>query len=374
MASNPYFRYESTSLDLAAGVYNPSFPVQAGLSLHSYATEKPKYTITNRLYGTTAINWRSENVKQDDRGTIYDFWNDTLSGGYYDFTVIDNRSRLLFEASWNDWRENWKKLRGGLHDIDYNIEASVPWTPPIWGAYLIQDSTLNNFTLQGSNFSGLGSGATIPTNSTDSNVLRLNGGALKVTPNAGATQIGASANVEFKKSDKNGSFSMFCQAMNFKDLSVGRVYPISMLSGSNSFRIGIEAPDIIKGFLNSTVLTVNKTMDIGVWYDLCFTYDGTTRVLYLYAMESGTGSTFTDFLSDTSTLLDELASTSVTVGIDEWDTINLIQETFPTAIPSDGAVYVQNAMFIDGFVTPFDFNFLRRLCHLWNGKTTIEPK
>ncbi len=372
----PYYRYRTSSLNLASGTYNPSFPTQAGLSVHSYGTEKPKYTITNRLYGTSRFNWRSENVKQDDRATIYAFWNSTLATGYNDFTVIDNRSRLLFEATWNNWKENWKKLRGGLHDINYDIESSVPWTPPVWGAYLFQDDTGNNFTLQGDNMTitGGNDGQLVNKDTALHPILRQNGSALTMTADATKIQQSATVAVDWQSSSQKKSWGMFCQAMTSADLGVGRIYFMEMFSGANNVRLYIDSPDAIKAIYNSTIIGINTTMDNTTWYDLCFTYDGVKRQLYLYGTASATGTTFTPFLEGLNTIGDQLATSETVVDIDKWDTASLITESFATSLPSEASAYVQNCMFFDGFVTPFDFNNLRRLCYMWNGKTTVEPK
>ena len=201
MAYNPYFRYETSSLDLATATYAPSFPVQYGTSFHSYITEKPTYTITNRLHGTTQVNWESESVKHDNKETIYTFWNTTLSSGEYSFTVIDNRSRMLFEAYWNTWEQKWRKQRGGLNDVVYNLESPVPWTPPVFGAYLMSDDTLNNHTLQGNNMSAV-DGTIVDIDTYPLLVLRETGSALYVEDDPATVQTGATASVNWECGSK----------------------------------------------------------------------------------------------------------------------------------------------------------------------------
>lgn len=376
MAFNPYFRYETTSLDLASGTFAPSFPVPYGVSLHSYATEKPTYTVTNRLHGTTRVNLESESVKPADKDTIYDFWNTTLSDGEYSFTVIDNRSRMLFETYWNIWEQNWKKQRGGINDIPYNLQSPCPWTPPVYGAYLMSDDTLNNHTLQGSNLSTVD--GTLVDNAASAIVLRETGSALLVTDNPATVQTGATGSISWDSGSKENSIGLFCQAYITDALSLGRVYFMELVRGTNIYRLSLDAPRRVIGQLGtvSSPHEVRKgasdyhEMTADTWYDLAFTYDALTEQNYLYVVESGDTS-FTDFQHDATASDDQvgLYGGNTQLGSYSWDTLNLIQESVATAIPAEQRVFVQNAMVFNGYLSGFDFNTIRRLCWLWNKKT-----
>ena len=375
MAFNPYFRYETTSLDFLSGVFSPSFPAPHGLSLHSYATEKPTYTITNRLHGTTQINWTSESVKPTDKDTIFAFWNETLSEGLYSFTIIDNRGRMLFESQWDVWNQRWVKQRGGVNNIDYNIQASNPWTLPTHGMYLMSDDTLDNHNLQGNNLTA--TDATLVNNALDANVLRLNGSALKITGEAGL-QTGATGTVNFSRSTKENSVALFCQARITSLMSVGRVYFIELTGGGNIYRLAVEAPRYVIGILGTPASPVivrkgfgeNFIMQLDTWYDLCFTYDAITGQNYLYFTASG-DSIFVDFLTGAEEF-DEQVGTygSISFNQSNWSTVNLLAESLTGAIATEESMYLQNAMIFDGYMTSFDFNTIRRLCWLWNKKTT----
>jgi hypothetical protein len=377
VAFNPYFRYETTSLDLADGVFAPSFPVSNGGKLHSYPTRKPRYTITNRFHGTTNLNWKSESVKPTDKATIYDFWNTTLNEGFNSFTVIDNRSRMLFDTEWDVWSQIWSKSRGGINNINYRLNAPVPWTPPVYGAYLMADDTLDNHTLQGSDISAVD--GTLVVNGPDANVLRLNGSALRVDSVASTIQTGASGSVEWERSSKENSISLFCQIYITGTMSVGRVYFIEVAGGSNVYRLSIEAPNYIIGQLGDVSSTTvvrrasspNFEADADTWYDVCFTYDAITEQNYLYFIESGDAS-FTDFLTEATTLDEQVGTFNGATRLDQanWSSVKLLTESVATAIPSPESMYVQNAMVFDGFMTTLEFNTMRRLCYMWNKKTT----
>ncbi len=376
-----YFRDGSSSLGFGTNtVYQPSFPVNVGLSLHSYATSKPTYTTTNRLYGTTNTRWQTERAKQSDRNTIWTFWGTTLTAGYDDITAIDNRGRMLFECSWNDWEESWSKENGGLYNINYNLQSPIPWTPPCLGAYLMSDDTLDNHNLQGDDLTA--SGATIVNNVTDSAVLRLNGSALRFT-GSGAVKTGTTSNIEWTRSSKENPITLFCQAMVSATIANGEMYLLELQSGSNVYRIVLDSSNDVTGQLGLNGVTkvskgsgIYHSMSNDTWYDIAFTYNPVNEQNYLYIKASG-DSSFTDFLSGSSAITDQVGTyngdTRMDVG--NWYTINMLRNTLTTTVQAGEYVYVQNPMIFDGFLTAFDFNTLRRLCYLWSKETTgVHPK
>lgn len=234
------FRYESTTLDFTTGIAAPSFPLRPGLSLHSYITNKPAYTITNREHGTTAFVWQSNGAKFTLRQTIEDFWDTTLSKGYYDFTVIDHRYRMLFEASWNDWIETWLRRKGCTYDITYNIESPIPWTPPTFGVYPMTSNNLISHNLNGDDLST--TDGVFVQNATDSEVLRLNGYALKMEGDGSSSGLlGASATVDWSRSTKDNHIALYCQFMTDATLSTGDLAILETTHSSNVFRIELKS-------------------------------------------------------------------------------------------------------------------------------------
>ena len=250
------FRYTTTTLDFTIGIGAPSFPVREGLSLHTYITGKPFYTITNREHGTTQINWTTNGVQQTLRDTIEDFWNTTLSEGYNDFTVVDNRLRMLFEASWNDWAEQWMRRKGCTYDISYLRESPIPWTLPTYGIYPMSANDLINHNLNGDDLSA--TDGVLTTNATDSTVLRLNGSALKMEGDGSSSGLlGASATVDWSRTTKNNNISLFCQFMADNVLSTGSLAILEVTHSNNVFRIGLK-PSGVGG-----VLTFVEAFDAG---------------------------------------------------------------------------------------------------------------
>ena len=291
------FRYEATTLNFTTGIGAPSFPVREGLSLHSYPTNKPFYTITNREHGTTLINWTSNSVQQTLRDTIEDFWNTTLSEGYNDFTVIDNRLRMLFEASWNDWLERWSKRRGGIYDIDYIIESPIPWTLPTYGIYPMSANDLVNHNLSGDDLST--TDGVLTTNATDSAVLRLNGSALKMEGDGSSSGLlGASATVDWPRGSKNNNISLFCQFMSDATLTTGNLAALEVTHSNNVFRLGIKRDN--KGVMtpiNSVTIGAAQQIAIDTINNLLFTITSTGLGSFSYNPLTGAISSKVDEIS-----------------------------------------------------------------------------
>lgn len=384
----PMIRSEENNIDFSDKIYSPSFPVQHGAKYHSYITEKPLYAITTRTFGTTKIHWRSENVTRTDRDTLYDFWNTNISKGSTGVSVIDNRGRILFEANWDNWSETWKKERGGIYDIDYNMESSVLWTPPCLGFFPMLTSPTVNY-LQTGNL--VLSNGVFCTYATDNRVLRKMGYALKVSDELSILQTGATADLtpyNWSRSSEFNNLTVFCQFKfaGHDAMHMSRIHLVSLeYSDDCYFRLILEADDRVLGMLNNhgTIIRVRKsdltyqTFDAEIWYDAAFTHDAVTHKSYVYLCPSATTS-FTDFLYGQTDITEQIGSydgdTADPPDV-KWDTLRLIEESTTAAIPLDGLVYLQNAIVFNGFLTAYDFNMLRRLCYLWNTSTTeMLPK
>jgi len=383
MASyNPYFRYETDGINMRTGQRAPVFPVQAGLSLHTYPTEKMSHTTTSRMHGTTEFTYRVENMMRDDRDDFQGFWSTILNNGLYDFSIIDNRNRVLFEASWNNWRQRWQKRNGGLYTVDIDIQSAVPWTPPMHGAYLMTiDEGESDFTRQNEEFTlDLG---TLKEDSDDSNIIRQNGYALRMTDNTSAVpKLGATLNVDWKSS-YNKPVSMFCQYRTGRTTTDDFVI---MEMNANSHNIKLiqngDDPAYIAGQVDGINVTRSAVANLAVseltWYDVAYTFDAVNENNYVYVIATDTGSSFTDFLSNTSGYTTQIGTYMAAERSplwSKWTSINLLLESVTNALTDiNNYVYLQNAMFLDGFLTTFDFNTLRRLCYMWNNKTEVYPK
>lgn len=396
MAFNPYFRYESTLLNLRTGMRAPMFPTPLGLSLHSYVTDKYSYTTTSRMYGTTKLTYTIRNIKRDDFDIIKDFWETTLDNGYNDFTIIDNKSRLLFDASWRTWSFTWSKQRGGVYTINIDIDAPVPWTLPVRAAYCMQLNTttavpvtLHTLNQQGSYFTYdhiNTQDGDIVEYSGDTNCLRKYGGVLILAGDSESSQLtGGTLKVNWG-SKINGSLSMFCQfratpttfddkllLVQIKNDDESSEYALCQWTdGDNQSFCGR-----INGNIVQRSVGLNHFTTLGTWYDCAITYDAHNGNVYVYICESGTAS-FTDFLSGSTDQTEQIGtymSTPTTPSNHGYTEINILKEDNTGGIIDGYNAYLQNIFIFDGHLTPMHFNMMRRLCNMWNNKTTeIYPK
>jgi len=378
MAANPYFRYETSSLNLKTGMRAPNFPVQSGLSLHTYATEKYSHTTTTRDYGTTSFTYVIKGVKRDDLEIIKSFWETTLDEGYYDFTVIDNKNRMLFEASWNNWRKVWYKRRGGVYDVYVDIESTVPWTLPVIAAYPMVANNLNDHTLQGNDLTLTDA---VLASDTDPNVIRSNGYCLRMDGDSLVSQLtGATGTTSFS-SKSGGSLSIFCQFRRANTISHRlRLAQITNEAETIDFTVW-QSSSQFGGQINNEPVGVAQdvyhTIVSDTWYDCAITYDSHNSTPYVYITPSQI-TTFTNFLYGSTDITDHIGSYMEVPGAPNtggYTKINLLKEDADGGLVEDGAYgYVQNVFFFDGHMTPMMFNMMRRLCFLWDNATTSEPK
>ncbi len=371
-------KYTGTDINLNDGILAPNFPNRSGLALHSYVSNKPTLTTTSRMYGTTDMNWTSSGMKKTNRDSLYSFWNTQLSQGYNTFTIVDNKSRLLFETSWNDWDEVFRKDRGGIYDVNYNFKSPFSWTPSLFGCYpiVLAGSSLYSHTLQPYSDIPLISG----TKSNDGNVLRENGYALKLT-GTGGIDVGAySDTVNFERHKDNNSMAFFCQ-VRCPSISTGGLYLMRLFNSTLEMSLWVSSGgntivgDIYySGGYDEVENNGTTTLPADTWYDLCFTIDAVNNNMYLYTWPSG-DSSFTHFLSGESTITDHLVSNlspSNMIDALKFTECYLFQEGGSGAL--SGSAYMQNVFFIDDYITTMEYNFLRRLCYFWNKKTGDYPK
>jgi len=377
-----WLSYETTKLTFEDLIV-PTFPNQVGASFYSMPTEKPEYVTTERLQGTTEIEQNIVGLKYTDRTTVYDFWNTTLSKGLYDFTYVDHRNRCLFNSHWKTWKERWKRRNGCTYDLNIPIESPITWTPPVWAFYpmLNQSATdLYEFTT----YDGSDNSKTLTIGNLGSKVIgtsaqRSNGYALKITD--GSNALGASStslDLEFSTSKK--SFSLFGQFTS-RNLNVGFIDLIRVENSSTGDYVAVqfkrEGTDTytVYGDINGTTyseLAVDTEIVEILWYDFCFTYDDNNQKAYIYVWPYDESS-FTNYTVDEATIGNVFAVDSVGETISSsFDTIKLLYEQGNILIAND--IYLQNPMIFDGFLSPLGFNYMRRLCHIWNNKTEIYPK
>jgi len=380
MAYNPYFRYGATSLDLL-GIQAPGFPVAHGGRYHTYALSNPEYTTTQRYHGSTRLQWATDGIQSTDRNTIWNFWNTTLDAGYNNMTVIDHRGRMLFDTSWNAWGENWRKERGGIYRVNYNLESPIVWTPPCFACFPSTTNSLVNHNLSGDDAT-LDDGAMIAYSS-DTNVLRKTGYCLRLTATSGSDKGGA-ASVSWQSGNKYASISIFCQCRipNLSNIlhlvelwdssldNVLSIYQSSNDASSNSLVGYIKnsgnAATVTKADASSPSLTDDT------WYDVAITFDDINNDIHVYYAASPLSS-FTDFLSGETDIENGVISTLSAAYYPphvKWSTINLLRENISGSMTDDDKAYLQNVFVFDDFITPAEFNTLRRLCWMWNNKTS----
>jgi len=380
MAFNPYFRYGATSLDLL-GIQAPTFPMRIGEKQHSYLTEKNKYAITTRNYGSTEVSLRTENIQKSDRDTIWSFWDTTLSKGYNPMTVIDHKGRMLFEAFISNSHQQWRKERGGLYNIDYDIQSSLTWTPPCWGCFPTTTNSLVNHNLSGDDLT-LDDGVLVDYG-TDNNVLRQTGYALKMTGTAGTDTGASNSSLSWKSKYAYNSFSMFCQIRAGEVANNLHIIQVADASGNNKVTLKLAADNASQNDLagiivnDSDISYVTKAdtawanIPVDTWYDIAFAYDGVTNATRVYYAPSAESS-FTRFLYGETNIEEGIMSTISDPYYPPniiWTECTLLKEDSASDV-SINNYYVQNAFIFDGFLSAQEFNTLRRLCYCWNTKTT----
>lgn len=373
---------------------SPVFPAQLGLRLHTYALDNPEYAVTNRYHGTTDGVWNMQSVIKSRRDALWAFWADHVERGSQICTFVDHRSRYLFEASWNDWSEVWSTSRGGVFELSINFAAPVPWTVPCWGFWPMVTSSPINHNLSGSEIAiQAESGGSTAQYADDTDVLRKTGYAFRIAADG---SLAAMADIPLgwrHQDDGNKSVTLFAQvripemadsadAMNVVLVAEGP----AVLSGR---RLAIQLKYVsssacaLSGLISdgsstNTVSLAGPTypeLTVGEWYTVALTYnamDKNARVYY-YAEDGEDG----NFLEGTEDQGEGILSTesdgTVVPGAAVWGTATILHCEAVDLLASAG--YAQNVFMFDGFMTPSEFNTLRRLCSMWNRKTTgTNPK
>lgn len=382
--------YNLTTLTLS-GNMAPVYDNRLGLKFHSVKAEKPEYSLTSRYYPTTKFQWMTENTTKTDRDTIKDFYSTTLDEGYNDFSIIDHRKRILWEASWNNWTERWSRRYGGSYNIRYDIESSFGWTPEFFDALITNDDRHMFYISQAPI-----SASAIYKQSDDSNVLSKYGWALRLQGDDGsAQQTGGSATVSWDSTRQYNSISMFCQ-YRCGSLDSGRLDLMEIGGGNNYLRLSLEESPS-SHYLHGTVVNagnsvtveaangVDITLNGDTWYDIAITYDavnGEVKVMWATASNSS----FTRYLDGMTSLVagsGEVQASGMASYLSDsyypnntvYKTFKLLAESEVDTIVENEYAYIQNAMVIDGYLSAMQFNQIRKLCYIWNSKTSgVNPR
>jgi hypothetical protein len=396
MAYTPYLRYGTTMRALADALA-PVFPNPRGTKYHTVIDDRAEYVETTRKHGTTDVSWQVQNLLKPSRDLLWDFWDTTLSKGLYDVTLIDNRARMLFDVSWGAWQERWSKQRGGNHNITLDLQSPVPWTLPCLGAWPCITFNPYNHNLSGEILSM--TDGEMKTHAQDSNVLSETGYGLKTTGiiDSGA-QLGASLATQWTPGNGNCSISFFCQAMitgyltekpgggwyNYNPLDFIRL----TASNGSYFSLGggfagcnYITPTISDG---TNIIQIRKADNNRVpmydnsWFDLCFAYDAVNQE-YRFYYKMADLSNFVDYFSGLTSYEGSdhgMAYTQVVTSgntfipnVSQWTELKLSNEAVADILDNK-SIYLQNIFVFDGFMSPADFNTMRRLCFMWNNKTT----
>jgi hypothetical protein len=208
---------------------------------------------------------------------------------------------------------------------------------------------------------------------TDTDVLRRTGYALRVI-GAGGPTIGANGAVRWTSGNQYNSLTLFCQVRP-RPTPIDSIALVRLTNGTDEFSINLSLSNELYGYISNDGSTANvtkadtsmPTLTGGTWYDVAVTYDAVNSDVHVYYALSSVSS-FTDFLSgqtNTETGIFSTLSAAVYPPNVAWTDLSLLRKTACT-----GYYYLQNAMIFDDFITPAEFNTLRRLCYMWNFKTT----
>lgn len=391
---------KETTIKILNGQMAPVYNNDMGIKFHTVSTEKPKYSTTSRIHGTTKFNWLSRNISKTDRDSLYTFFDTTLDHGYDYMSVIDHKKRILFDASWNNWREQWLRMRGGIHSVQYGIESPYVWTPQLFGAYLFEANNYKDYLHSITNTEFTLDDGLRSTNAIDSAINRGTGYGLSLTSSndsaveAGAYSPSAATTVSFDARRTYNSISIFTQ---FKCGAIASRFDLIDLSdgNGNNIRLSLEN-NSGNHFLHGTVINDSTSVTVEIsagtkpgltvdtWYDVAITYDSVNSELKVYFAEAGVISiadggpvAFVDFLDGASSLSNGVASylaSSVYPNQTVYDRIDFLKESAIASLPSGNQAILQNIFFIDDYISSMQFNFLRRLCYMWNTKATgINP-
>jgi len=188
---------------------------------------------------------------------------------------------------------------------------------------------------------------------------------------------------------------MFCQ-YRCGSLGSGRLDLMEIGHGNNYLRLSLEeAPS--SHYLHGTVVNagdsvtveaadgIDITLQSDTWYDIAITYDAVnSEVKVMWAASSN--SSFTRYLDGMTSLvagdgvvqasgMASYISNAYYPNNTVYSSFKLLAESEVNTIDEDEYAYIQNAMVIDGYLSAMQFNQLRKLCYIWNSKTSgVNPR
>ena len=383
--------YNLRTLTLS-GNMAPVFNNILGLKFHTVAADRAEYSLTSRYYPTTKFTWTTENTTETNRDTIKTFYGTYLDEGFYDFTIIDHRKRILFEASWNNWAERWNRRYGGSFNVQYGIQSSFGWTPEVFDMWLMIDDSYKYYIADAYMTAG-----TLLKYASDNNVLSLYGWCVRLTGDDGSAQQTGGATVlpvSWDSTRPYNSISMFCQ---YRCGGIDSRFDLMEISGGNDYiRLSLEdAPT--SHHLKGTVINAGDSVTVeaaagdeitltgNTWYDVAITYDAVNSEIKVMWAEAS-NSSFTRFLDGMDSLVaaDGVVQASgvasylpsaVYPNNTVYTNFKLLAESAVDSLRESGNAYIQNAMVFDGYLSEMQFNMIRKLCYIWNSKTSgVNPR
>lgn len=378
----PKIRYESSNIELSNNKA-PLFPDNFNDRFYVNVADNPQYITTERDAPTVDLSWQIANMSKTDRDSIWSFWDTDLARGKYDFTLIDHRRRFLFDASWDQWRERWRKQRGGIHDLYLNINSDFGWTPPTWGCYFFNDGTLADHGLNTDYDLSLGADGQLDGFHRYKNF----GYCLRMNDNAVSAPIAANATVDWEYQKGNTNISL-CAQVRLGPID-DYLYCVGLEDSTTSVKlVGYQTDgtttisfDWNNGTTTAAVYTV-ENLDYETWYDVCGTYNSNNNKTYLYIKESAnylnSWSESNNLLYNVSAITDNIIEYSGSTAFPtttKWTTLNILEgESANIFFELPKFALIQNIMIIDDFISPLEFNNLRRLWHMFNRKSSKWPK
>ena len=264
------------------------------------------------------------------------------------------------------------------------------WTPPLLGFWPLHGTVLEDYVGLSSDISM--SNGTLTTKSGDANILRNNGKAIKVIASVGAQRVGVNGTgLSLPNTNGNASISIFFQfrcplviTTGSDDLELFRLNDANShikfilrdnISGANDLTVEINNNGSTAEVQKSDATLLEPLID--TWYDVCFTYDSVNNKVAVYMIASPTTSTFTKFLDGLTNQEDQIMeslSASFFPPATTWRTLQLL--VADTNAISSNIMYMQNPMIMDEWISPYQFNEIRRINHLWSQRvasTGIKP-
>lgn len=132
--SNIIFRYAEAYFELSNNLA-PLYPYNSGINFFSETLQHNNYQVSNRDIPESINTFEAKNIIKTDRDKFWDYWSGKISKGNFLFTICDNKKRYLFDVFWAQWKERWRKSRGGIYDIVMDLQSFYTWTTPTFAFY-----------------------------------------------------------------------------------------------------------------------------------------------------------------------------------------------------------------------------------------------